>query len=138
MVIIEGSQRKTNIQPCPVQNVFLQQSLENNCTCISHNTLHVLTCTIKCICLFLLYFDTKNIKGFILYTKILIKTNKERIMALHWPCNWKSSPAIAKTQISLPRKMPFYMFHRNVRSIKKHAQWKRYPTPLICWHFLIS
>jgi len=52
---------------------------------------------------------------------MLTKTNKERIMALHWPCNWKISPGIAKTSISLPRKMPFYMFHRNVRPIK-HAQ----------------
>jgi hypothetical protein len=64
LAIREGSHRKTNIQPCQMQSVFLQQSLENNRMYISHNTLHVVTCTIKCMCLFLLYFDTKNIKGF--------------------------------------------------------------------------
>jgi len=44
-------------------------------------------------------------------------------MTLHWPCNWKISPTIAKTSISLAPKMSFYMFHRNVRPIKRAYLW---------------
>jgi hypothetical protein len=58
-------------------------------------------------------------------------------MAHQWPCKWKIRIAIAKTSISLPQKMSFFMFHWNVRP-NQHAHWQHYPIPPICLHFFIQ